>query len=70
MSPASSRGAIRFPLAVQAASRQMCRSNVSPPAATVGHTVLNSAQIRQAAITARTSLLQLAYQGPFIEMTH
>lgn len=66
MSPVSFRGAIWLPLAVQAASRQMCRSNVSPPAATVGHKVLSSTQIRHAAITATTILLQPAYQGAFI----
>jgi hypothetical protein len=55
---------------VQPAFHQRCRSSISLPTATAGHTVLSSAQIRQAAITATTILLQPAYQDSFIGMTH
>jgi hypothetical protein len=70
VSQVSSRGAIWLPLAVQAASRQRCRSSISLPTATVGHTVLSSTQIRHAAITAMRIMLQPVYRGPFIGMTH
>ncbi len=70
MSPVPSRGAIWLPMIVQPAFHQRCRSSISLPTATVGHTVLSSAQIRQAAITATTILFQPAYQGPLIGMTY